>query len=255
MENGVLIRIENLTKQFRNIPVLRRLDLEIHRGETLVIIGQSGQGKSVLLKHIIGLVKPDSGRIFIDGTDIVPLSEVRLNNIRKRFGVLFQGAALFDSLTVGENVGFSLQMHARLNQNEIKAKVHELLSLVGLEGIEDLKPAELSGGMKKRVGLARAIAMNPEIILYDEPTTGIDPIMGDIINELILKLKSHVHSTSIAVTHDMASAFKIADRIAMLYDGKIIEIGKPEEIKHSQNPIVQQFITGSAKGPISKVKG
>jgi phospholipid/cholesterol/gamma-HCH transport system ATP-binding protein len=167
MENDVLIRIEGLTKQFRNIPVLRNLDLNIYRGETIVIIGQSGQGKSVLLKHIIGLIKPDSGQIFIEGTDVVPLNEARLNNFRKRFGVLFQGAALFDSLTVGENVAFGLQMHTRLNLQDIHSKVRNLLSLVGLEGIEDLKPAELSGGMKKRVGLARAIAMDPEIILYD----------------------------------------------------------------------------------------
>lgn len=247
MPQEVLIKIEGLCKSFRNIPVLRDLELNIYRGETLVIIGQSGEGKSVLLKHIIGLIKPESGHIYIDGEDIVPLGEAELNHVRKRFGVLFQGAALFDSLTVGENVAFGLAMHTHALQSEMDQKVRELLSLVGLEGIEDLKPAELSGGMKKRVGLARAIAMDPEIILYDEPTTGIDPIMGDVINDLILKLKTHVHATSIAVTHDMASAFKIADRIAMLYDGKIVEIATPDQFRLIKNPVVQQFIAGSAR--------
>ncbi|MBI3265896.1 MAG: ABC transporter ATP-binding protein [Chlamydiae bacterium] len=252
MENGYLIQIEGLTKSFRDTPVLTGLNLDIHRGETLVIIGQSGEGKSVLLKHIIGLLKPDSGRILIDGRDIVPMSERDLNDVRKRFGFLFQGAALFDSLTVGENVSFGLTEHTRFHPDEIREKIKELLSWVGLGGVEDMKPAELSGGMRKRVGLARAIAMDPEIILYDEPTTGIDPIMGDAINDLILKLSAQLHSTSIAVTHDMASAFKIADRIAMLYDGKIIEVGTPENIRTSQNEFVQQFITGRAKGPITK---
>ncbi|MBI1871514.1 MAG: ABC transporter ATP-binding protein [Chlamydiae bacterium] len=251
MEKDILIHIENLAKNFRNIPVLRGLNLDIYRGESLVIIGQSGEGKSVLLKHIIGLLKPDSGKILIEGCDIVLMPEQKLNDVRKRFGLLFQGAALFDSMTVGENVAFGLTEHTRIGRSEVGERVKELLSVVGLEGIEDLKPAELSGGMRKRVGLARAIAMDPEIILYDEPTTGIDPIMGDIINELIIKMNERLHSTSIAVTHDMASAFKIADRIAMLYDGKIIEVSPVEEFKISKNPIVQQFITGSAKGPIT----
>ena len=244
----VLISIRGLSKSFRNVHVLRELDLDIYRGETLVIIGQSGEGKSVLLKHIIGLIKPDSGKILIDGQDVVPLNENELNKIRKRFGVLFQGAALFDSMTVGENVAFGLREHTDLSEGDVHKKVTDLLKLVGLEGIEGLRPSELSGGMRKRVGLARAIAIDPEIILYDEPTAGIDPLMGDVINHLILKLKDHLHSTSIAVTHDMASAFKIADRIAMLYDGKIIEVSKPEEFRQSKNQLVQRFISGNSMG-------
>ncbi len=245
MSNDVLIHIQGLSKSFRNIQVLRQLDLDIYRGETLVIMGQSGEGKSVLLRHIIGLTKPDSGHIYIDGKDIVPLGESELNDFRKRFGVLFQGAALFDSLTIDENIAFGLNMHRQLKKNEIDQKVRELLALIGLEGIEEMKPAELSGGMRKRVGLARAIAMDPEIIFYDEPTTGIDPIMADVINQLIIKLKNRLHATSIVVTHDMASAFKIADRIAMLYDGKIIEIGTSSQFRSSKNTIVQQFMSGS----------
>jgi phospholipid/cholesterol/gamma-HCH transport system ATP-binding protein len=247
----ILISIQKLSKSFRNVHVLRALDLDIYRGETLVIIGQSGEGKSVLLKHIIGLIKPDSGKILIDGRDIVSLNENEMNKIRKRFGVLFQGAALFDSMSVGENVAFGLREHTELSEEDVHKKVKELLKLVGLEGIESLKPSELSGGMRKRVGLARAIAIDPEIILYDEPTSGIDPVMGDVINRLILKLKDHLHSTSIAVTHDMASAFKIADRIAMIYDGKIIEVSSPEQLKQSKNPLVQRFISGNSAGMTS----
>ena len=252
MDNDVIIRICGVVKRFHNYPVLREIDLDIYRGESIVIIGQSGVGKSVLLKHIIGLLDPEAGQVYIDGKNIVALRESAKNQIRKRVGFLFQGAALFDSLTVGENVSFGLmQHHKEMDSEEVRQKVHDLLSLIDLEGIEDLKPAELSGGMRKRVGLARAIAMDPEIILYDEPTTGVDPIMGDVINDLILKLKNRLHATSISVTHDMASAFKIADRIAMMYDGKIIEINSPEKIQQSQNPFVQQFITGSSRGPIT----
>ncbi|GAH17278.1 unnamed protein product, partial [marine sediment metagenome] len=216
-----------------------------------VIIGRSGCGKSVLLKHIIGILKPNKGKVIIGGTDITKMSERELNQARRKFGMLFQGAALFDSLTVGENVAFGLRRHTRLSQEKIKRIVGEKLRLVGLVGIEDLKPAELSGGMKKRVGLARAIAMEPEIVLYDEPTTGVDPIMGDAVNELIIELHDKLKITSIAVTHDMISAYKIADKIAMLYEGKIIEVGTPEEIKNTNNPIVRQFITGAAIGPIT----
>jgi len=231
-----VIRVRGLRKSFNGKPVLADLDLHIQRGETLVVIGQSGEGKSVLLKSLIGILKPDSGEILIDGTDIVPLSDKQLISIRKRCGMLFQGAALFDSLTVAENIMFGLIEHKILAKDQALEKVSELLSIVGLEGTEQLKPAELSGGMRKRVGLARAIAMDPEIIFYDEPTTGIDPIMGDVINDLILKLRNRYKSTSVAVTHDMDSAFKIADRIAMLYNGKIIEVGTPDEIKTTKNP-------------------
>ncbi|MDP3980279.1 MAG: ABC transporter ATP-binding protein [Chlamydiota bacterium] len=252
MNKKMIIKIRDVVKKYHNYPVLRGLDLDIYQGESLVIIGQSGVGKSVLLKHIIGLLDPDSGEIFVDDQNIVNMKESERNIIRKRFGFLFQSAALFDSLTVGENVAFGLrQHHKEMDLEDVRKKVHDLLSLIDLEGIEDLKPAELSGGMRKRVGLARAIAMDPEIILYDEPTTGVDPIMGDVINELIIKLKQRLNATSITVTHDMASAFKIADRIAMLYDGKIIEINSPDKIQHSDNPIVRQFITGSSRGPIA----
>ena len=244
------MEIKNLHKTFAGLKVLKGVNLVIERGETLVIIGRSGCGKSVLLKNIIGILKPDSGQIIVEGTDITTLDEYRLNEYRKRYGYLFQGAALFDSLTVKENVGFGLDEHTNLSSKEIDKRVSEYLSLIGLVGIEEKKPAELSGGMRKRVGLARAIAMSPEVILYDEPTTGIDPIMGDIINGLILKLHDQLKVTSIVVTHDMVSANKIADRIAMLYNGKIIIAGSPEEIKESTDPIVQQFISGNAEGPI-----
>ena len=246
-----MITIENLHKSFGDSKVLRGVNLTIEKGKTFVIIGRSGCGKSVLLKHIIGILKPDKGRILIDSCDITKLEEKGLNEVRKRFGMLFQGAALFDSLTVEENVGFGLTRHTILGRKEIRKIVSKKLKLVGLAGIENLKPAELSGGMKKRVGLARAIAMEPEIVLYDEPTTGIDPIMGDAINELIIELHDKLKIASIAVTHDMASAYKIADKIAMLYEGKIIEVGTPEEIKNTKNPVVRQFITGAAIGPIT----
>jgi len=246
-----MIEIRDLCKFFDKKQVLKNLTLQINDGETFVIIGRSGCGKSVLLKNIIGILKPESGQIIIDGKDIEKISEKELNELRLRFGMLFQGAALFDSLTVGENVSFGLMEHKNLSPEKIHSLVKEKLSLVGLEGIEDLMPSELSGGMKKRVGLARAIAMNPEVILYDEPSTGVDPIMADAINTLIIDLHSKLSVTSIAVTHDMRSAYKIADRIGMLYQGKIIEIGTPQEIESTKNPIVHQFITGSAQGPIA----
>ncbi|MGD2279081.1 MAG: ABC transporter ATP-binding protein [Candidatus Omnitrophota bacterium] len=247
-----MIELKNIYKSFGSLQVLEGLNLSIKTGESMVIIGRSGCGKSVLLKHIIGLMRPDSGSVMLDDVDITKLSPKELNKIRKDFGMLFQGAALFDSLNVFENVGFQLIEYSGKSPEEIKEKVAERLAMVGLENIEDVKPAELSGGMKKRVGLARAICTEPKIILFDEPTTGVDPIMGDIINDLIRHLHDSLDVTSITVTHDMKSAYKIADRIAMLYDKRIIEIGTPEEIKNSQNPIVQQFITGNAKGPITK---
>lgn len=246
-----MIVIEDLHKSFGDNEVLRGVNLTIEKGKTFVIIGRSGCGKSVLLKHIIGILKPDKGVILIDGCDITKLNERELNEVRKKFGMLFQGAALFDSLTVGENVAFGLRRHTHLSREEIRRIVSQKLRLVGLVGIEGLKSAELSGGMKKRVGLARAIAMEPEIVLYDEPTTGVDPIMGSAINELIIELQDKLKITSIAVTHDMTSAYKIADRIAMLYEGEIIEVGTPGEIENTTNPIVRQFITGAAVGPIT----
>ena len=247
-----MIKVKDIFKSFTGKPVLQGANLHIKEGESMVVIGGSGSGKSVLMKHTIGLLKPDKGCVIINGKDLSKLKEDEINEVRKLFGMLFQMAALFDSMTVGENIGFALKQHTDFSTTEINRKVTENLKMVGLKGIENLKPAELSGGMKKRVGLARAIAIRPKIILYDEPTTGLDPIMADMINDLIVDLNKKLNVTSLTITHDMFSAYKIADRIAMLYKGKIIETGTPEEIKSSENPIVQQFITGSAVGPITK---
>lgn len=249
-----MIDIRDIHKYFGKNHVLRGVDLKVEKGESMVVIGGSGSGKSVLLKHIIGTLKPDRGTVFIDSADISTLSEKELYEIRKRFGMLFQMAALFDSMKVWENVSFSLVRHGKLREKEAKDFAIEKLKMVGLVGVEDLMPSELSGGMKKRVGLARAIAHEPEILLYDEPTTGLDPIMADAINDLIVEMKKRLSVTSVAITHDMQSAYKIADRIAMLYQGKIIEVGTPKQIKNTSNPIVKQFITGSAVGPI-KLEG
>lgn len=245
-----MIEIRNLYKSFGGHPVLNGVNLKIEKGETMVVIGQSGGGKSVLLKHIVGILKPDEGEVLVGGLDIAKLNNDELNNVRRRFGMLFQGAALFDSMTVGENVSFALRRFTSLDEKAISSRVKEKLGLVGLKDIENVKPAELSGGMKKRVGLARAIAMEPEIVFYDEPTTGVDPIMADAINNLIIDLHNKLKITSIAVTHDMTSAYKIADRIAMLYQGVIIGVGTPGEIKNTADPIIRQFINGAANGPI-----
>ncbi len=242
-------------KSFGENHVLNGIDLTVQEGETLVIIGRSGCGKSVFLKHIIGLMKPDAGTIIVDGRDITKISGRALNRVRRKFGMVFQGAALFDSLTVEENVGFYMFEYSKMPPADIAEIVDAKLRLVGLENVLDVKPAELSGGMKKRVSLARAIAHEPEIVLYDEPTTGLDPIMADVINELIIKLSEQLDVTSVVVTHDMVSAYKIADRIAMMYGGKIIAVGPPEEIKNSADAYVQQFITGRAEGPIDVVGG
>lgn len=247
-----MIKVVDLYKSFNQNQVLRGVNLEVEKGESVVVIGGSGSGKSVLIKHIIGILKPDSGKVFIDGEDITVMNEKELNEVRKKFGMLFQSAALFDSLSVWENVGFGLLQHSNLKKSQIRQIAREKLAMVGLKDVEDLRPSELSGGMKKRVGLARAIAMEPEILLYDEPTTGLDPIMADVINELIISLKEELKVTSVAITHDMVSAYKIADKIAMLYKGQIIEVGSPEQIKNSPNPIVQQFILGKAEGPITE---
>ncbi|MFA6142201.1 MAG: ABC transporter ATP-binding protein [Candidatus Omnitrophota bacterium] len=247
-----MIEIINLCKSFNGHAVLDNLNLNINTGETTVIIGRSGCGKSVLLKHIIGILRPDSGQVIVDGKDVTKMEEKELNALRLRFGMLFQGAALFDSLNVRGNVAFNMIEHMNSKPSEIDKAVKESLALVGLKGIEDKKPAELSGGMRKRVGLARAICIRPHIMLYDEPTTGVDPIMGDAVNDLIMELHNKLKITSIAVTHDMTSAYKIADRIAMLYNGKIIANGTPDEIKNTKDPIVRQFVTGAGKGPITE---
>jgi phospholipid/cholesterol/gamma-HCH transport system ATP-binding protein len=246
----IKIRVVNLQKSFGENHVLRGVHLEIQQGESMVVIGGSGSGKTVLIKCIIGLIRPDGGEIYVDGLEITSLNERRLNEVRKKFGMLFQGGALFDSMKVWENVGFGLRQQTRLGEEEIRRIATEKLRLLGLKDVEDLMPAELSGGMKKRVSLARAIALEPEILLYDEPTTGIDPVVADAINELIIRMREKLNVTSIAITHDMKSAYKIGDRIAMLYQGKIIEVGTPDDIKNSTNPIVQQFIQGKSEGPI-----
>ncbi|MBI3313510.1 MAG: ABC transporter ATP-binding protein [Candidatus Omnitrophica bacterium] len=246
-----MIQIQGLHKWFGVNHVLQGLDLEIKDGETLVIIGRSGCGKSVLLKHIMGILEPEEGKVLINNADIFSMPGHELDEFRLQLGMLFQSAALFDSLSVRENVGFSLYEHASIDFNEIEGKVREKLGLVGLYGIEDLMPSELSGGMRKRVGLARAICNEPKIILYDEPTTGLDPINADVINDLILRMQEKLNVTSVVVTHDMTSAYKVANRIAMLYQGKIIGIGTPDEFKNTKDPIIRQFVSGSAKGPIT----
>jgi len=246
-----MIQIIDVYKSFGAKKVLQGVRLEVERGETMVVIGQSGSGKSVLLKHLIGLLKPDRGEILIDGQNITALGEDELQRVSRKFGMLFQSAALFDSLTVGENVAFGLERYTDDRPDEIRRIVAESLDKVGLKGIENLMPHELSGGMRKRVGLARAIAYKPEIILYDEPSTGIDPIRADAINDLINDLKKDLCVTSVIITHDMVSSFKVGDRIAMLYEGKIIEVGTPAEIQASPNPVVQQFVHGRAHGPIT----
>jgi phospholipid/cholesterol/gamma-HCH transport system ATP-binding protein len=245
-----MIQIVDLHKSFGGKKVLQGVNLTIDRSETVVIIGQSGSGKSILIKHLIGLIKPDKGEIYVDGEEITCLSEEEFRKVRRKFAMLFQGAALFDSLTVLENVMFGLKRYTYFSSEEMEEKSRQALQRVGLRGIENLMPYELSGGMKKRVGLARAIAYQPEIILYDEPSTGIDPIRADAINDLIIQMKKDLEVTSVVITHDMVSTYKVADRVAMLYQGKIIETGTPEEIKNSPNQIVQQFITGAAEGPI-----
>ena len=245
-----MIEVKELYKSFKNNKVLRGVNLNIQDSETITIMGGSGQGKSVLIKNIMGLMRPDKGEIFVDGKEITKLNESDLLEVQKKFGYLFQGAALFDSLTVAENVGFGLKHLTSMSEEEISKQVRACLAMVGLKGVDNLKPAELSGGMKKRVGLARAIAHKPEYILYDEPTTGLDPIMADVINDLILHLQKTIQVTSIVVTHDMKSAYKVSDRIAMLYEGKIIGIGTPDEIKNSKNGVIRQFVEGLSKGPI-----
>ena len=246
-----MIEIKGIHKFFGTNHVLRGLDLEVKTGEALVVMGRSGCGKSVLLKMIMGIITPDEGTIVIDGVDIFSLTPRELDQFRLKLGMLFQGAALFDSLTVRENVGFSLYEHTTLPPDVILEKVKEKLGLVGLSEIEELTPSSLSGGMKKRVGLARAIANDPKVILYDEPTTGLDPIMADGINDLIVQMHKKLRVTSVTVTHDLKSAYKIADRIAMLYQGKIIGMGSPKEIENTTDPIIRQFITGSATGPMT----
>lgn len=241
-----LIELRHVSKRFGRQVVLKDLDLSIEAGQSIVILGGSGSGKSVLIKHIVGLLRPDRGQVWFDGIWISKLSEREIMPIRQRFGFLFQMGALFDSLNVEENIAFPLVEHTQKTPEEVEQVVAQKLTMVGLPEIGKKMPAELSGGQRKRVALARAIALNPQVILYDEPTTGLDPIRSDVINELILKLQRELKVTSIVVTHDMNSAFKIADRIVMLHEGKLIFDGTPDEIQNSDDPIIKQFVSGEA---------
>ncbi|MCX7769749.1 MAG: ABC transporter ATP-binding protein [Proteobacteria bacterium] len=252
MEDNI-IKIRKLSKRFGTQEVLKELDLDIPKGQITVIIGRSGGGKSVLLKHIIGLLKPDSGEILIDGIDIAKEPEDKLNEVRKRFGMLFQEGALFDSMTIEENVAFPLLEHTNLSDKEIEERTKEVLAMVGLIGAEKKYPSEISGGMRKRAGLARAIIAKPDIILFDEPTSGLDPIMSAHIDNLIVDIQKRLNVTCIIISHDIQSTFRIAHKIAMLYDGKIIAEGTPDVMRTIDNPYLRQFIEGSSQGPIQVV--
>lgn len=242
-QHEVIIRTVNLHKTFGENHVLRGISLDVPAGTTTVILGGSGSGKSVLMKHLIGLLQPDEGQVIVEGTDISRLQGDALNQLRAKFGMVFQWAALFDSMTVGENVAFPLREHKKeLGEQEIMRRVAEKLALFGLEGIEEKYPAELSGGMRKRVGLARAIIMDPRIVLYDEPTTGLDPITTDYVDEMIKRAKEKLGVTSIVISHDVASTFNIADYIAFLYEGQIVAYGPPSTVRESTHEFVQKFL-------------
>lgn len=242
MPSRPMIQVKDLHKSFGANQVLTGINLDVEEGTTCVILGGSGSGKTVLMKHMIGLLKPDEGQVIVDGEDIVPFDERELERVRRKFGMVFQGAALFDSMTVYENVSFPLREHSKLSEEEIRAKVHEKLEIVGLRGIDDRFPSDLSGGMRKRVGLARAIILDPKIVLYDEPTTGLDPITTDYVDEMILAAKQRLKVTSVVISHDIASAFKVADKIAFLSQGLIVEQGTPDQLRRSEHPKVKVFL-------------
>jgi len=239
-----VIKVERLWKSFHGTPVLRGVDLEVPDGTITVIIGRSGGGKSVFLKHLIGLLRPDSGRVLVDGVDVGALRGRALDEVRKRYGVVFQGGALFDSMTCRENVTFPLREKTRLSRPDIAKQVDTALERVGLAGIGDKYPEEVSGGMRKRVAFARALVTQPEIVFFDEPTTGLDPVLVNTIHRLIRDLHQTSRFTAIMVSHEIPEVFEIADRVGMLHEGRIVEIGSPAEIQRSSNPIVQQFIRG-----------
>ena len=246
-----VISLQNVCKSFGGKPVLRDMSIDVDQGESLVIVGGSGTGKSVTLKHIIGLLKPDKGHVFVADQDITTMKDVELNQFRRHFGMSFQEGALFDSMSVFENVAFPLRRHTKMTEAEIRGRVEECLEDVHLHNVEKKRPAELSGGMRRRVGFARAISLKPDILLFDEPTTGLDPVISDVIADLIVEMDQKLGTTTVTITHDMKVAFKIADRVAMLYEGHIIEQGTPEKFQESQNPIVRQFIEGRAQGPLT----
>jgi phospholipid/cholesterol/gamma-HCH transport system ATP-binding protein len=246
-----IIELIDIYKSFGDKHVLQGINFKIFEGETFVVLGPSGCGKSVTLKIMTGLLTPDAGQCMVQHENITECSEAKLNEIRKNMGMLFQNAALFDSLTVGENVAFSLRQDATFSEAEVQDRIRSNLARVGLPGTEDKMPSELSGGMRKRVGLARAIVRHPRIIFYDEPTTGLDPIVATEIDQLVVKLQKDLQVTSVVITHDLKSAFRVADRVALHYDGKLWEIATPEEFQESVNPMVQQFIKGEVHGPMN----
>ena len=239
-----MIRVQGLHKSFGSQPVLRGLDLDIATGEIMVVIGRSGGGKSVLLKHLVGLLRPDAGSVAVDGVEITRLRGGELDRVRERYGVVFQGGALFDSMSVAENVAFPLREKTKLGRAEIWGRVKEKLEQVGLTGMGGKNPAEISGGMRKRVAIARALVTEPEIVFFDEPTTGLDPILVNTIHHLIMDLHRKFRFTAVMVSHEIPEIFEIADRVAMLHEGVIVEVGPPDAVRASANPIVQQFIRG-----------
>jgi phospholipid/cholesterol/gamma-HCH transport system ATP-binding protein len=247
-----MIEIRNLYKTFDKLQVLNGLNLSVREGETKVVIGRSGVGKSVLLKNILGIIKPDSGSIRIEGAELTQMTDKEYDKVRKSIGFVFQGGALFDSLNVAENVGFFLDEFTKLAPAQKRMRIAHALSLVRLKNVEDMMPAQLSGGMRKRVSLARVLCMEPRIIFYDEPTTGLDPVTADAINNMIIEMRDKLKVTSIVVTHDMTSAYKVADSIAMIYHGQVIADGAPEEIRTSRHPVVRQFVNGESDGPITE---
>jgi len=245
-----VIRVENLRKSFGGQPVLKGVNLEVNRGEIMIVIGQSGGGKTVLLKHLLGLLRADAGRIVVAGVDITELRGEALDAVRRRYGVVFQGGALFDSMSVFDNVAFPLRERTALGRAEIAERANAKLEQVGLGGMGEKNPAEISGGMRKRVAIARALVTEPEIVFFDEPTTGLDPVLVNTIHGLIVDLHAKFAFTAVMVSHEIPEIFKIAQRVAMLYDGRIVEVGPAEAIQNSPNPVIQQFIRGDPEGPI-----
>jgi len=248
-----MIQLVNVFKYFQDKRILSGVNLEIETGKITTIVGRSGCGKSVLLKHIVGLLRPDEGQVLIQNKDLSAMSVTELFEVRKKMGLVFQAGALFDSMNVYENISLGLREHTSMSESEMQSKVIKLLDMIGLPGVENYRPSELSGGMRKRVSLARALAMDPEYVLYDEPTTGLDPIMSAIIDDMIVRLNEELHITSIVVTHDMKSVYKISDRVAMLHYGVVRFNGTTDELKNTADPVVRQFIEGNVEGPIQPV--